>query len=110
MVASKDSDLPVFVAWLDFLEWLLPTTAKLPKHVRFTFVNRIDNQVIGPDRQRLGRVPRTGPHVNCEPRARRLSSSIRTTRLGRLTPHFQRTRLISSTLAPAAKLRTSNPV
>ena len=43
MVAAKDGDLPVFVAWLDFLEWLLPTTAKLPKHVRFTFVNRIDN-------------------------------------------------------------------
>ena len=43
MVASKDSDLPVFVAWLDFLERLLPTTAKLPKHVRCTFVNRIDN-------------------------------------------------------------------
>ena len=43
MVAHRDGDLPVFVAWLDFLEWLLPTTAKLPKHIRFTFVNRIDN-------------------------------------------------------------------
>ena len=43
MVVPRDGDLPVFVAWLDFLEWLLPTTAKLPKHVRFTFVNRIDN-------------------------------------------------------------------
>ena len=43
MAAARDGDLPVFVAWLDYLAWLLPTTAKLPKHVRFTFVNRIDN-------------------------------------------------------------------
>ena len=43
MVAPRNGDLPVFVAWLDFLEWLLPTTAKLPRHVRFTFANRIDN-------------------------------------------------------------------
>lgn len=33
----------IFVAWQDFLGWLLPTTAKLPKHARFTFVQRIDN-------------------------------------------------------------------
>lgn len=33
----------IFVAWLDFLAWLLPTFSKLPKHVRFTFANRIDN-------------------------------------------------------------------
>ena len=43
MVARRDGDLPVFVAWLDFLAWLLPTTARLPRHVRFTFANRIDN-------------------------------------------------------------------
>ena len=43
MVPCKEGDLPVFVAWLDFLAWLLPTTAKLPKHIRFTFANRIDN-------------------------------------------------------------------
>ena len=43
MVPRKEGDLPVFVAWLDFLAWLLPTTAKLPKHIRFTFANRIDN-------------------------------------------------------------------
>jgi len=41
--ARRDGDLPVFVAWLDFLQWLLPTTARLPRHIRFTFVNRIDN-------------------------------------------------------------------
>ena len=43
MSARRDGDLPVFVAWLDFLQWLLPTTARLPRHIRFTFVNRIDN-------------------------------------------------------------------
>ena len=43
MTAGREDDLPVFVAWLDFLQWLLPTTAKLPRHIRFTFVNRIDN-------------------------------------------------------------------
>ena len=47
MVPRKDGDLPVFVAWLDFLAWLLPTTAKLPKHIRFTFANRIDNLALG---------------------------------------------------------------
>ena len=43
MPSAQERDLPVFVAWMDFLAWLLPTTAKLPKHIRFTFVNRIDN-------------------------------------------------------------------
>ena len=43
MTAGPDDDLPVFVAWLDFLAWLLPTTSRFPKHVRFTFANRIDN-------------------------------------------------------------------
>lgn len=43
MVRQREGDLPIFVAWLDFLEWLLPTTAKLPKHIRFTFVQRMDN-------------------------------------------------------------------
>lgn len=43
MTARREGDLPVFVAWLDYLQWLLPTTAKLPRHIRFTFANRIDN-------------------------------------------------------------------
>ena len=42
-MATRDGDLPVFVAWMDFLAWLLPTTARLPKNIRFTFANRIDN-------------------------------------------------------------------
>ena len=40
---NKSEDLPVFVRWMDFIKWLLPTTEKFPKRVRFTFTNRIDN-------------------------------------------------------------------
>ena len=43
MHADRDADLPIFVAWMDFLAWLLPTTARLPKHIRYTFASRIDN-------------------------------------------------------------------
>ena len=39
----NDDDLPVFVRWVEFVKWLLPTTEKFPKRVRFTFANRIDN-------------------------------------------------------------------
>jgi hypothetical protein len=40
---NENDDLPVFVKWLDFLEWLLPTTEKFPKKARFNFSLRIDN-------------------------------------------------------------------
>ena len=43
MADPREADLPVFVAWMDFLAWLLPTTAKMPRHIRFTFADRIDN-------------------------------------------------------------------
>lgn len=36
-------ELPVFTKWLEFLNWLLPTTEKFPKKVRFTLSQRIDN-------------------------------------------------------------------
>lgn len=39
---DKNSDLPAFVKWLDFLEWLLPVTEGFPKRVRFTFSDRIN--------------------------------------------------------------------
>ena len=39
----KNDDLPVFVRWVEFMKWLLPTTEKFPKRVRFTFSNRMDN-------------------------------------------------------------------
>lgn len=40
---TKVPELRVLVAWTEFLEWLLLTTAKFPKKVRFTLTNRIDN-------------------------------------------------------------------
>lgn len=35
-------ELPVFVQWADFIEWLLATTEKLPKSARFTLTSRIE--------------------------------------------------------------------
>ncbi len=40
---SSDTDLQVFVKWTDFLKWLLDTTGKFPRNVRYTITNRIDN-------------------------------------------------------------------
>jgi hypothetical protein len=39
----KPDELPIFTHWLEFLGWLLPTTEKFPKRVRFTFADRINN-------------------------------------------------------------------
>ncbi len=48
LTPSKEfQDLPVFVKWMDFLKWLLLTTEKFPKRVRFTFADRIN--VLGLD-------------------------------------------------------------
>lgn len=41
--AERHEDLPVFVAWVEFVKWLLPATEKFPKRVRFTLSSRIDN-------------------------------------------------------------------
>lgn len=43
MPSPVDEDLPIFVQWTAFLEWLLPLTEKFPHKARFTFANRIDN-------------------------------------------------------------------
>jgi hypothetical protein len=43
MSAPDQDDPPIFTAWMQFLEWLLPTTEKFPKRVRFTFADRINN-------------------------------------------------------------------
>ena len=40
-------DLPVFVKWMDFLKWLLLTTDKFPKNVKFSFVQRIHDLALG---------------------------------------------------------------
>ncbi len=42
MARPRNEDLPIFVKWIDFLKWLLPTTEKFPKRVRFTFADRIN--------------------------------------------------------------------
>ena len=36
-------ELQIFVKWVEFLKWLLSTTDKFPKKVRFTLTTRIDN-------------------------------------------------------------------
>ncbi len=40
---EQSNELPIFVAWMDFLKWLIITTDKFPKKVRLTFTNRINN-------------------------------------------------------------------
>ena len=42
-MSDGNADLPIFVKWIDFLKWLLLTTEKFPKKVRFTFSDRINN-------------------------------------------------------------------
>ncbi len=42
MPTDSIEDLPVFVRWMEFLKWLLPTTEKFPRRVRFTFADRIN--------------------------------------------------------------------
>ncbi len=36
-------ELPIFTKWMEFLEWLLPTTERFPRRVRFTLSQRIEN-------------------------------------------------------------------
>jgi hypothetical protein len=43
MSLSKEKELPILIKWMEFLKWLLPTTEKFPKRVRFTFADRINN-------------------------------------------------------------------
>jgi hypothetical protein len=38
----QGGELPVFVKWMEFLEWLLPTTDKFPRKIRHTFGQRIE--------------------------------------------------------------------
>ncbi|MGH9845336.1 MAG: diversity-generating retroelement protein Avd [Blastocatellia bacterium] len=43
MKPKKDDELPIFIRWMEFLEWLLTATAKFPRHVRQTFSHRIED-------------------------------------------------------------------
>lgn len=40
---KTNGDLPVFIHWTDFLEWLFNRTESFPKRIRFTFSQRIEN-------------------------------------------------------------------
>ncbi len=46
MKKEKAHELQALTSWTEFLEWLLPTTEKFPKKVRFTLTNRIDNTAL----------------------------------------------------------------
>jgi 23S rRNA-intervening sequence protein len=43
MNKQKEGELEIFVKWTEFLEWLLPATAKFPRKIRHTFAERIEN-------------------------------------------------------------------
>jgi hypothetical protein len=43
MTRKKDDDLPIFVVWMDFVKWLFPVTEKLPRRVRFSLADRMNN-------------------------------------------------------------------
>jgi hypothetical protein len=43
MYHKQDDELPIFVHWMEYLHWLLPTTEKFPKRARFSFADRINN-------------------------------------------------------------------
>ncbi len=40
---DSNKDLPIFIKWVEFIEWLFLKTEKFPRKVRFIFVNRIEN-------------------------------------------------------------------
>ncbi len=42
-MADTEAELPLFVHWVDFLDWLLPITGGFPRSARFTFSARIEN-------------------------------------------------------------------
>ncbi len=42
MSKPTDDELPIFMTWMEFLEWLMPVTAKFPKNARFSFAQRIE--------------------------------------------------------------------
>ena len=41
--SHQNSELPIFVKWIEFLKWFLPTLEKFPKKLRFTITNRVEN-------------------------------------------------------------------
>lgn len=42
----EEQDLPVFIKWTEFVEWLFPHTEKFPRRARFTLALRIENYAL----------------------------------------------------------------
>ncbi len=40
---ETEEDLPIFIKWTEFIEWLFPHTEKFPKRARFTLALRLEN-------------------------------------------------------------------
>lgn len=40
---EAEEDLPIFIKWTEFIEWLFPHTEKFPKRARFTLALRLEN-------------------------------------------------------------------
>ena len=40
---KSGEELPIFIHWMEFTKWLLKTTEKFPKRIRFTITQRIEN-------------------------------------------------------------------
>ena len=38
----EEEELPIFVKWTEFIEWLFPRTEKFPRRARFTLALRIE--------------------------------------------------------------------
>jgi hypothetical protein len=42
-LSDAEEDLPAFIKWSEFVQWLFPHTEKFPKRARFTLALRIEN-------------------------------------------------------------------
>ena len=42
-ITPNKNDLPIFVKWMDFLEWLMPVTEKVPRRVRASYATRVES-------------------------------------------------------------------
>lgn len=42
----EEEELPIFVKWTEFIEWLFPHTEKFPRRARFTLALRIENYAL----------------------------------------------------------------
>jgi len=43
---ARGADLPLFVHWVAFLEWLLPAAEKFPRSARHAFTSRVEGAAL----------------------------------------------------------------